>query len=71
MLTATILAAEEAEHSILLPATYDIIWSAVCFVIIAFVLGKLVLLRLAEPLRVVAEVHHGHLRRGDDLDHRV
>ena len=43
MLTATILAAEEAEHSILLPATYDIIWSAVCFVIIAFVLGKLVL----------------------------
>ena len=37
MLTATILAAEEAEHSILLPATYDIIWSAVCFVIIAFV----------------------------------
>lgn len=43
MLTATILAAAEGEHSILAPAPYDIIWSAVCFVIIAFVLGKLVL----------------------------
>lgn len=42
MLTATILAAEE-QQSILLPATYDIIWSAVCFVVIAFVLGKFAL----------------------------
>ena len=43
MLTATILAAAEAEPSILRPATYDIVWSAVCFLVIAYVLGKQVL----------------------------
>lgn len=42
--TTTILAAAEGEQpSLLWPAPYDIIWSAVCFAIIAFVLGKFVL----------------------------
>lgn len=40
----TILAATEGgSYPLLRPATYDIVWSAVCFVLIAFVLGKLVL----------------------------
>lgn len=41
-MTTTILAAEGQPH-LLFPASYDIIWSAVCFAIIAFALGKFAL----------------------------
>lgn len=41
-MTTTILAAEGQPH-LLFPEPYDIIWSAVCFAIIAFALGKFAL----------------------------
>ena len=43
-------AAEEAGHNPLIPAWYDIIWSAVCFVIILFVFWKVALPRMKDLL---------------------
>jgi F-type H+-transporting ATPase subunit b len=43
MISALILAAEEETQNPLLPASYDIIWSTVCFVILLWLFGKYVL----------------------------
>lgn len=43
MISALILAAEEETQNPLLPASYDIIWSTVCFIILLWLFGKYVL----------------------------
>lgn len=43
MIQALIRAAEEGDQNPLLPASYDIIWSTVCFIILLWLFGKYVL----------------------------
>ena len=50
MLNLVAYAAEEAGYNPLIPAWYDIIWSAVCFVIILFVFWKVALPRMKDLL---------------------
>jgi F-type H+-transporting ATPase subunit b len=50
MVPTDLVLAAEGEHNVLLPASYDIIWSAVCVVIIAFFLLKYAVPRLTAML---------------------
>jgi F-type H+-transporting ATPase subunit b len=45
-----LLAAEESDHNPLLPEPYDIVWSLVCFAVIAFVFIKYVIPRVTKVL---------------------
>lgn len=59
-MTTTILAAEGQPH-LLFPEPYDIIWSAVCFAIIAFALGKFALPVFTKILdERTAKIEAGH-----------
>lgn len=58
--------AVEVPSNILLPAAYDVFWSAVCFAIIAFVLGKMVLPRFRAMLDERAEKIEGGLLAGQE-----
>lgn len=59
-------AAGEAEPNPLLPATYDIVWSAVCFIIILFVFWKKVLPAVKKLLDERAEVIEGGIARAEN-----
>lgn len=59
-------AAEGAEPNPLIPATYDIVWSAVCFIIILFVFWKKVLPAVKKLLDERAEVIEGGIARAEN-----
>lgn len=67
MLHALIQNAAEGEaQNPLIPATYDIVWSAVCFVIILFVFWKKVLPAVKKLLDERAEVIEGGIARAEN-----
>ena len=59
-------AAEDAVPNPLIPATYDIVWSAVCFIIILFVFWKKVLPAVKKLLDERAEVIEGGIARAEN-----
>ncbi|MFC8386544.1 F0F1 ATP synthase subunit B [Nocardia sp. NPDC056952] len=62
----TLLAAEEAETvNPLIPATYDIVWSAICVAIIAVLFYKFVAPRLTKVLDERAEKIQGGIARAE------
>lgn len=70
--TLVTLAAEEGEASNpLLPAIYDIVWSAVCFVIILAVFWKIVLPRMQAMLDQRAEAIEGNIAKADDAQRKA
>ncbi len=72
MLHAVIAAAtEEAARNPLIPETYDIIWSAVCFVVILFFFWKLVLPKMQTLLDDRAEAIEGNIAKADDAQRKA
>lgn len=59
-------AAEGADPNPLIPATYDIVWSAVCFIVILFVFWKKVLPAVKKLLDERAEVIEGGIARAEN-----
>ena len=66
MLHALVQRAAEADPNPLIPATYDIVWSAVCFIIILFVFWKKVLPAVKKLLDERAEVIEGGIARAEN-----
>ncbi|MCJ0906687.1 F0F1 ATP synthase subunit B [Rhodococcus sp. ARC_M6] len=65
--TITLLAASEGEvPNPLLPATYDIVWSIVCLVIVGFVFWKFVLPMFQKVLADRTEQIEGGIQRAED-----
>lgn len=71
MLHAVIAAAAEEAHNPLLPAWPDIIWSAVCFVVILFFFWKLILPRMQKMLDDRAEAIEGNIAKADDAQRKA
>jgi len=66
------LAAEEGEApNPLIPAWYDIIWSAVCFVVILLVFWKVVLPRMQEMLDKRAAAIEGNIAKADEAQRKA
>ncbi len=65
MLNALVVAAEEAP-SPLIPPLYDIVWSAVCFVVILGVFWKVIIPRLTQLLDQRAEAIEGNIAKADE-----
>ncbi len=59
-------AAEEADHNPLIPAWYDIIWSAVCFVVILVVVWKVALPKLYTLLDARSNAIEGNIAKADE-----
>ena len=67
MLNALVtVAAEEAEHNPLLPAMYDIVWSAVCFIIILAVVIFVAIPRLTKMLDERSAAIEGNIAKADE-----
>ncbi len=67
MLDALVMAADSAEApNPLLPAMYDIVWSAVCFAIILFVVIKFVIPKLTAILDERSEAIEGNIAKADE-----
>lgn len=66
MNNAVLVAAEEAAPNPLLPATYDIVWSAVVFVIILVAFWKVFLPKLQAMLDARAEAIEGNIAKADE-----
>ncbi|MGW9114748.1 F0F1 ATP synthase subunit B [Microbacterium sp. NPDC055683] len=67
MLNALVtVAAEEAEHNPLIPAIYDIVWSAVCFVIILAVVIFVAIPRLTKMLDERSAAIEGNIAKADE-----
>ena len=64
MTPISVLAAGETANP-LLPATYDIIWSAVCFAIIFFAFWKLVLPKFRDILDERAQAIEGGIEKAE------
>ncbi len=64
-------AAEEAGHSPLIPAWYDIIWSAVCFVIILFVFWKVALPKMKDMLDKRSAAIEGNIAKADEAQRKA
>ncbi|MBD7957105.1 F0F1 ATP synthase subunit B [Microbacterium sp. Sa4CUA7] len=65
-------AAEEgATPNPLIPAWYDIIWSAVCFVIILFVVWKVALPKMKTLLDARAAAIEGNIARADEAQRKA
>ncbi|KFF58466.1 ATP synthase F0F1 subunit B, partial [Cryobacterium sp. MLB-32] len=72
MLHAVIAAAAAGEtHNPLIPAVYDIIWSAVCFVVILFFFWKYALPRMQTLLDDRAEAIEGNIAKADDAQRKA
>jgi len=75
MLNALVtLAAEpagEETHSPLIPAVYDILWSAVCFVVILFVFWKVVLPRMTKLLDERGAAIEGNIAKADEAQRQA
>ncbi|SJN31833.1 ATP synthase F0 sector subunit b [Microbacterium esteraromaticum] len=66
MLNALVTAAEEQAPSPLLPASYDIFWSAICFVIILVVIWKVAIPKLTAMLDERAAAIEGNIAKADE-----
>lgn len=65
-------AAEEgAAHNPLIPAWYDIIWSAVCFVVILFVFWKVALPKMKDLLDARAAAIEGNIAKADEAQRKA
>ena len=75
MLNALVtLAAEpagEAAKNPLIPAWYDIIWSAVCFVVIIFVVWRVALPRMAKLLDERSAAIEGNIAKADEAQRQA
>ncbi|MDQ1127998.1 F0F1 ATP synthase subunit B [Microbacterium sp. SORGH_AS_0888] len=68
MLNALVIRAAEEGHqpsNPLIPAVYDIVWSAVCFVVILFVFWRVVLPRMQKLLDERAAAIEGNIEKAD------
>ncbi|MGP3535310.1 F0F1 ATP synthase subunit B [Microbacterium sp. RD1] len=63
--------AEEAAPSPLIPAWYDIIWSAVCFVVILFVFWRVVLPRMQKLLDERGAAIEGNIAKADEAQRQA
>lgn len=67
MLTGFVAAAEESTQSPLLPATYDLVWGGLCFLIVfGFVIWRL-LPRMNQALDARREAIEGGINRADQM----
>lgn len=66
MTPITVLAAGEAQNP-LLPATYDIVWSAVCFVIIVVAFWKLILPKFTDILNEREQAIEGGIEKAEKV----
>lgn len=64
-------AATEEAHNPLIPAVYDIIWSAVCFVVILFFFWKYALPKMQTLLDNRAEAIEGNIAKADDAQRKA
>ncbi|GAA1659037.1 F0F1 ATP synthase subunit B [Microbacterium flavum] len=64
-------AAEEGAPNPLIPAWYDIIWSAVCFVIILIVVWKVALPKMKVMLDKRAEAIEGNIAKADEAQRKA
>ncbi len=64
-------AAEEGEYNPLIPAWYDIIWSAVCFVVILFVFWKVALPKMKALLDQRAAAIEGNIAKADEAQRKA
>lgn len=72
MLNALVtVAAEESTQNPLFPAGYDIIWSAVCFVIIAIVICVVALPRLNKVLDARSAAIEGNIEKADEAQRQA
>ncbi|MFT4306631.1 MAG: F0F1 ATP synthase subunit B [Microbacterium sp.] len=75
MLNALVIrAAEESSESTpnpLLPEVYDLVWSAVCFVIILFVFWRVVLPRMQKLLDARAAAIEGNIEKADQAQRQA
>ncbi len=62
----TYAAEEEAAHNPLIPAWYDIIWSAVCFIVILVVVWKVALPKLYTLLDARSAAIEGNIAKADE-----
>ena len=67
----TYAADEAAEHNPLIPAWYDIIWSAVCFVVILFVVWKVALPKMKTLLDQRAAAIEGNIAKADEAQRKA
>jgi F-type H+-transporting ATPase subunit b len=66
MINTIVVAAETADHNPLLPATYDIVWSAVIFVILLIAFWKVFLPKMQAMLDARAEAIEGNIAKADE-----
>jgi len=72
MLNLVAYAAEEgAAHNPLLPAPYDILWSAVCFVVILFVFWRVALPKMKTLLDQRAAAIEGNIAKADEAQRKA
>jgi F-type H+-transporting ATPase subunit b len=73
MLNALVVyAAEEgADHNPLIPAWYDIIWSAVCFVVILLVVWRVALPKMKALLDERSAAIEGNIAKADEAQRRA
>ncbi|MGO3147618.1 MAG: F0F1 ATP synthase subunit B [Leucobacter sp.] len=66
MINSIVVAAEGADINPLLPATYDIVWSAVVFVILLIAFWKVFLPKMQAMLDARAEAIEGNIAKADE-----
>lgn len=72
MLNALVIAAEEGEsYNPLIPAIYDIVWSAVCFVVILFVFWRVALPKMQILLDQRAAAIEGNIAKADEAQRKA
>lgn len=64
-------AATEAGQNPLLPAVYDIVWSAVCFVVILLVFWRVILPRMQKLLDERSAAIEGNIAKADEAQHQA
>ncbi|MFL0565815.1 F0F1 ATP synthase subunit B [Microbacterium sp. 179-I 1D1 NHS] len=72
MLNALVIAAEEGEsYNPLIPAIYDIVWSAVCFFVILFVFWRVALPKMQALLDQRAAAIEGNIAKADEAQRKA
>lgn len=71
MIHTVIAAAAEEVPNPLVPAVYDIIWSAVCFVVILFFFWKYALPKMQALLDARAEAIEGNIAKADEAQRKA
>ncbi|WP_405373503.1 MULTISPECIES: F0F1 ATP synthase subunit B [unclassified Microbacterium] len=72
MLNLVVKAAEEGEsYNPLFPAMYDIVWSAVCFVVILFVFWRVALPKMQVLLDQRAAAIEGNIAKADEAQRKA